>query len=193
MIIGVTGFMRSGKDSIANVLVEDFGFIRHGFADTLKEMAYAIDPIVEVEYGWPPLEIHLSSIVDSEGWEAAKEYPEARRFLQRLGTEGVRNHLGDNIWAQTLLKKLSDPVANYVIPDTRFLNESLTIKVAGGDVWRVVRPGCEASGHASETEMVKIVPDVIIDNSGTLEDLRERVAEALVLTPAPDWIPKEEM
>lgn len=177
MIVGVTGFMRAGKDSIANVLIEEFGFVRHGFADTLKQMAYDINPVIAT---YDSDMFYLAECVDEDGWEYVKDnYPEARRFLQRLGTEGARKNLGDNIWVEALMRRLSDPIKNYVIPDTRFLNEARAIRSVGGEIWRVERPGCEATGHASESEMLQINPDLTIVNDGTLEELSVLVKGAV--------------
>ena len=50
-IIGLSGFARSGKDEAAKVLVEEFGFKRVGFADKLREVLYALNPLVEVKSG----------------------------------------------------------------------------------------------------------------------------------------------
>ena len=50
MIIGISGYARSGKDSVANILVQDFGFERRAFADKLREALYALNPIIA--YDW---------------------------------------------------------------------------------------------------------------------------------------------
>ena len=46
MIVGITGYAQHGKDTAAQVLVTEFGFVRVGFADALKELALAVNPIV---------------------------------------------------------------------------------------------------------------------------------------------------
>lgn len=39
MIMSLSGFKNSGKDTVAKILVENYGFTRIAFADTLKDMA----------------------------------------------------------------------------------------------------------------------------------------------------------
>lgn len=174
-VIGVTGFMGSGKDTIGNVLVADYGYARYAFADQLKSMALALDPLVPPNPTLPIFEAgnwRLSTIVRRLGWEDAKKHPEIRRFLQVLGTEGVREHLGEDSWIKALRKRIADDYTGrpVVITDVRFPNEAEAIWDWGGVVWRVVRPGHEGNGHASEREITKIVPDaVIVNNAGPLK------------------------
>ena len=47
MIIVLTGYARSGKDSVAKVLVEQYEFTRVAFADKIKDLLVEMDPILE--------------------------------------------------------------------------------------------------------------------------------------------------
>ena len=38
LIIALSGKKRSGKDTVADYLVERFGFVKYGFADPIKEI-----------------------------------------------------------------------------------------------------------------------------------------------------------
>ena len=74
------------------------------------------------------------------------------------------------------------PITMVVVPDVRFKNEMLAIRAAGGRLVRVKRPGAGLSGssgqHVSEQEQTGIADqafDHVIDNSGTLEDLRAKI------------------
>jgi hypothetical protein len=71
-------------------------------------------------------------------------------------------------------------VFGVVIGDCRFRNELKSIREAGGKLIRVIRPGAGLQGsfglHQSEAEMSEIPDsefDVIIQNTGTLEDLKK--------------------
>lgn len=200
-LIGITGYKRSGKDSVAHVLIERYGYTRIAFADTLKEMALDINPVILVEDhellgndeawyrimaapSWSPATrtILLADLVEAVGWEIAKEHHEVRRFLQRLGTEGVRNHLGDDAWlrawhrrAQPIDYSTDGAHPKIVVPDVRFANEANHLRLAGGTIWRVERPGTEPDGHASETELDTIQADMIIHNSGPLAQLDDLI------------------
>ena len=66
MIIGLTGFARSGKDSVAKVLVDQYGFTRVAFADKIRELLYEVNPIVNDS------NFTLQGVVNEFGWEDAK-------------------------------------------------------------------------------------------------------------------------
>lgn len=137
-VIGVTGYAQHGKDTFGQRLVTAHGFKRYAFADALKSMALALDPIVWGDTN--SAHMRLSKIVAQVGWEQAKQHAEVRRFLQVLGTEGVRGHLGDNAWVDALHHKLlvEKPEA-VVITDVRFPNEADFIHALGGKLVRVKR------------------------------------------------------
>lgn len=170
-LIGLTGYMRTGKDSVAALLVAE-GYTKLGFADPLRDMAYAIDPTISLEgvpegLGLAPFEtsVTYTTLLDTIGYEAAKSIPDVRRFLQRLGTEGVRGVLGDSTWVDIAKERALAITRNggkVVFNDVRFPNEADAIHDLGGEVWRTVRPGHEGSGHASETALDAIVPDRIL-------------------------------
>lgn len=176
-LVGVTGRKRAGKDTFAKRLVDQHGFIRMAFADNVRKVALAIDPLVaEVTYaGKYVTHARLSTMVDALGWEKAKEITEVRRILQRIGTEGIRS-LDDGFWIRQVLDNLPDgPV---VITDVRFPNEADAIKKAGGVVIRVNRPGLDESDqHTSESAMDGYLHDWSVANTGTVEALYVKVDE----------------
>lgn len=175
MIIGISGYARSGKDTIAGILAAD-GFARIAFADAIREALYRVNPMVELKDGSLT---DLALVVDDRGWEVAKTLPEVRGYLQRLGTEVGRDMMGEDVWVNVVLRRM---VAgeNYVITDVRYPNEATAIVRAGGRVWRVERPGFgPANSHVSETSMDGWICDAVIVNDGSLEDLERKVREAL--------------
>ncbi len=137
-IIGLTGRAQHGKDTTAEYLVKHYGYERFAFATPLKNMALALNPWVGVNEG-----TRLADLVSIRGWEEAKKDTEVRRFLQTLGTEAVRNYLGEDAWLDAMdvqtQGKLADGKSRIVISDVRFPNELDYIKAWGGDVWRVRR------------------------------------------------------
>ena len=172
LVIGLLGQKQSGKDSFAKYLTEDHAFMRHAYADAMKDSLYALDPYV---FG---ANERLSIITKRMGWDRAKEqYPEVRRLLQRFGTEVGRDILGEDIWTQIMATKLErarKAGANVVVTDVRFLNEASLITAHGGILVRVDRPGLpDEDQHRSEQEWREIKPFATITNSGTLEDLRQ--------------------
>ena len=184
-VVGLMGRKRSGKDTVGQFLVEDHGFQRLAFADILKEVALEIDPWIDWSSGWDPMIDRLSSIVQIEGWDKAKEdHPEVRRFLQELGL-AVR-HQDPDFWVRPIMDKLV-PGGSYVITDVRFPNEFRAVAGSFPNhpfvpvvLARVVRPGLDESDrHESETALDNYVPNWIIRNEGDLAELRGSVTQMI--------------
>jgi hypothetical protein len=76
------------------------------------------------------------------------------------------------------------PPKGIVISDVRFPNEVEAIKAAGGQVWRIIRPGSELPGkagaHVSETALDNFVSGDCISNDSTLESLRAKILAAAI-------------
>lgn len=187
--IALMGRARSGKDSVAARLVGHHNYSRVAFADPLKDMALALDPIITYERaGGGYLPTHLSRVVSWHGWEYAKErYPEVRRTLQRLG-EAVRA-ADPNFWLRLALDRIDSIAGPVVVSDVRYPNEAEALSARGFLVVRIWRPrypadtvdaeGLAARLHISETALDGYVPDVTVVNGGTLADLHTR-ADLLV-------------
>ena len=172
MIIGLTGFARSGKDSVARTLVEQYKFTRVAFADPIRDLLLELDPILDKGN-------RLSSLVTEYGWEIAKSQSEVRRLLQTLGV-GARSIIDQEIWVIKALRSMSDN-KNYVVTDVRFKNEMIVLKLSAAQIWRVERPGVGAiNNHVSESEMSTFEVDQAFINDGSLEDLEAMVKARMV-------------
>ena len=205
MIIGVCGFIGSGKDTIADYLTNFHGFRRESFANSLK------DAVAQV-FGWDRTMLEGRTKQAREWreqidpwWANRLNMPNLtpRWILQYWGTEVCRQGFHDDMWIAALENKLRTSTDNVVISDCRFPNEIKSIKQAGGIVVRVVR-GVEPewydaavsvnrgpngnstwalSGrrleqlgvHASETSWVGTKFNSVLDNNGTLDDLYQQV------------------
>lgn len=191
MIVGIGHQAQRGKDTAGNALVRELGFEKGAFADRLKELAVAIDPIID---GEGPMNVQigrgrLSNIVNREGWEMAKmHYPEVRRFLQALGV-AVRSVIGADTWVDLVLEGHTDD-DDLVITDVRFRNEAEAIKARGGQVVKIDRRlphQIVGYTHESETELADWEFDHVFDNNGTVVDLENAVVgwvKALRTPPA---------
>ena len=169
MLIGLTGYAQSGKDTVAEYLVEHYGYRRIAFADPLREALYRLDPKVTIA---DMVGVSLKVAVDGLGWENVKvDSAEVRGMLQRMGTEVGREMFGQNFWVDLAMKGVSK-FDKVVFTDVRFPNEYKSIKEREGTVWRVERLGVGAvNNHASETAMDDIRVDGIITNNSTKDDL----------------------
>jgi hypothetical protein len=178
MLIGLTGKAQAGKDTVAAHLVNNYGFTRVAFADSLREMLYALDPIVaEDGLGY----IRLVELVDSLGWDEAKQVPEVRALLQRMGTDAVRAQ-DENFWVRRACEKIVSAGGNVVVTDVRFPNEADAIGFMEGTVVEITRPGAGLAGtngsHVSESAMERWLDSyfsVQIANDSTLAVLHARV------------------
>jgi len=162
MIIGLSGYARSGKDTVAKVLVNHYGFECVSFADPIRKILYAIDPKINGN--------SLVDLVDEYGWDIAKQNPEVREMLQYLGYS-ARVHIYKDVWIMAAFSKMRED-RNYVIADVRFQNEAEVIQSHQGHIWRIERPGIEpVNSHVSEWELDKFDFDNILLNDGTVEQL----------------------
>lgn len=183
-LIGLSGYAQSGKDTTANILIDEFGFTRVAFADALREALYSLNPIVrhvsKMSGGW---DIRVQDFVDEIGWDRAKvQEPEIRALLQRLGTEVGRNLLGDNIWVKLAMAKVQEIPGPVVITDMRFPNEYDAVAAYLGERWRIERPGTEpVNAHPSETALDGYPFDEYIKNEGSLDDLYDQVVLAMTV------------
>ena len=182
MIVGLTGRKRSGKSTVARLLVERHGFRELSFAARLKRMAADVNPMVHyidtldlsdtdrelLANGVTPGPVYLLDALRVLGEERAKDkLPEVRRFYQRLGTEGVRDNIGEDTWVNLAEREIR--AAGYarrlVFPDVRFGNEARLIRWFGGTVVEVQRPAAisdTADNHRSER--LEVTPDRVVTN-----------------------------
>lgn len=194
MIIGICGFIGSGKDTAADYLCNSHNFKRESFASTLK------DAVANV-FGWNR-ELLEGRTGQSRLWREETDLWWSQRLgmhitprfiLQNWGTNVLRAHFHDDIWIASLENKLRTAKDNIVISDCRFPNEITGLKAQGAKVVWVQRgiiphwysiaeqanrgdtkamAWLENEGiHASEYSWAGTHFDQIIDNNGSIENL----------------------
>ena len=199
MIIGICGFIGSGKDTAADYLVNFYEFRRESFASTLKDAVSAV-------FGWDRdlLEGRTKAAREwreqvDPWWANRLNKPQLtpRWVLQYWGTEVCRVGFHDDMWIASLENKLRKSSDHVVISDCRFPNEIKSIKDAGGRViwvqrgelpsWHIMAAKAnqgdifaaeklKALGvHASETAWVGTDFDCIIDNNGSIDNLYQQL------------------
>ena len=107
MIVGVLGFMSSGKGTVGEILAEGMGFVPLSFADSLKDAVSAI-------FGWDRALLEGDTKESREfretvDWFWSKKFSKditPRYILQQFGTEVCRNNLLDSIWVDSLERKI---------------------------------------------------------------------------------------
>ncbi len=173
MIIGLSGYAQTGKDTVAEHLISKYNYRRIAFADPIRKALYKLDPLVGVgEFN----SVHLRSAVDGMGWEETKRIsPETRRLLQVLGTEVGREMFGPDFWVNQAMNGVGK-FDKAVFTDVRFPNEYRAIKAREGMVIRIVKPGTGAvNGHASETALDNFSFDATIVNDGSIYELSQKI------------------
>jgi hypothetical protein len=201
-VIGLGGKLRHGKDTVADHLVDEHGWVKFGMSDALAEALYTLDPIINADpfytrvrflgiplwrklSGWTY--VRYAKLADDVGYTEAKTDIEVRRLLQVLGTEVGRKQLSDgNLWTDIMKRKVRDAIESgapgVAITGIRFPNELQMVRELGAESWWVERPSLEDgenSGHASENSVSAVDFDVVVLNDSTLTDLYDRV-DALV-------------
>jgi hypothetical protein len=204
MIIGICGFIGSGKDTVADFLVNFHEFRRESFASTLKDSVAAV-------FGWDRTLLEGRTAEAREWreqvdpwWAERLDMPTLtpRWVLQYWGTEVARKSFHDDIWIASLENKLRNSKDNIVISDCRFPNEIQAIKKAGGQIVWVQRGALpewyddavsanqgnniginsmkQRKIHASEWAWLGNEFDHVIDNNGTIDELFKQ-AQSLVI------------
>lgn len=176
MLIGLTGYAQSGKDTLAQILVNEYGFVRVAFADKIREFLYDMNPMIDTIAFEP---IFLKDRVDRDGWEKAKQNPHIRRALQNAGVS-ARKNFGEDFWVQAAFSDVRHS-QKIVVTDVRFKNEADWIKkFENSHIWRVKRNGVDAiNNHVSESEMDGYPVDQIFTNNGSIEDLKELLTKRM--------------
>lgn len=170
MIIGLAGYARSGKDTLASMMVSNYDFKQIAYADALKNILKATNPLLD-EDGMRLNE--ALSYFGEDDLKSSKYGGEYRRLCQKLGTEGIRKNIGESTWINVVKDSISaDPESDWVVTDCRFANEIQAVKDLGGQVLWVHRPGVDpVNSHSSDNSISERDADEIIYNMGTKADM----------------------
>lgn len=203
MLVGVLGFIGSGKGTVGDLLGKTYDFEQVSFAEHLKD-------VTSTMFDWPR---HLLE-GDTEESRKFREEPDAfwskkmnkpftpRLALQLMGTEAGRKVFHENFWVLSLEKKISNKSGNFVVTDVRFKNEidwvhqnngilievrrgitphwyNIAAKANSGNshalIWMLENSGI----HESEWRWIGHDIDHVIYNDKSLADLIENVKECL--------------
>jgi hypothetical protein len=176
LLIGLTGYAGSGKDTVREILEERHEIDGIAFADPIRDMLSALFDSIGVDNEW---------MTDRDRKEVP--IPEIgasyRTLAQQLGTEWGRA-INPDLWLKIAAAKIAmytkHDSRGVVISDVRFPNEAAWVKAQGGVIWRIIRPGVEpVRAHASEDLIASLPYDYVIDNSDSIDRLKHAVGAAL--------------
>lgn len=178
MIIALTGYKRSGKDTVGAMVSKLLCLPTYSLAGPLKEA-------VRTLFKWT--EEHTDGFLKETIDPDYGVTP--RSMMQYVGTELMQYNIpaafplfeetiGRTFWCQRLSE---DMKGSGVITDVRFPHEVDFFRERGETVIviRISRNNCYGDSHASEREIDNILPDYIILNNGTLNELFENVQNVL--------------
>lgn len=176
LIIGVSGKKGSGKDTLANILVKKYGFIKRSFAEALKSGVrkdfdltkdHTDGKLKELPTKFINTKYHQSDgCLKTEYWTPRDIMVEYGQFFRKFNP---------NYWVDSVFDNLKhiDPFKNYpklirvVISDVRFKNEADRIREEGGYVARLDRKlelniYKTISDDVSETDLDNYTPDFLL-------------------------------
>lgn len=199
MLIGILGRINSGKDTVARELVETYGFRQDSFASTLKDITAQIFGWDRELLSGGSAESRAFREEVDEWWAEQLGMPNftPRLALQLIGTDVFRNNFHTDIWVLSAMRRYKEG-ENVVISDARFPNEVQIIRSLGGHIiqvdrgeepewWPIAKGAAEGREvalkameehykiHASEWAWANEIPDELIHNDGTLEQLYSMV------------------
>ena len=201
-IIALSGYAKSGKNTVAGIiqylltkspinlaestlkeysinqwwLEGESGWEQKGFADKLKEVASLLTGIPIEKFH--DQNFKLTNLPPQ--WNNHGMPMTVREFLQKLGTDALRDGLHPNTWVNALMSEYK-PDLNWIITDCRFINEANAVKKENGIIVRVNRMGIvPVNDHSSETGLDGYEFDHVIENYGNFNDLVLKVQALLI-------------
>ena len=178
MLIGLCGKKGAGKSSAANILA-GWGGIEFAFAEPLKQ-------IILLAFPWVPAAALYGTEAEKNEVIPGLEIS-GRRLMQTMGTEVFRDTIpglipgAKNIWVDNMAYRLEKNAGKFIIvSDVRFPDEAQLIRNRGGYLIRIERgAGGEIDKHPSEAG--DFIPDYIVENRGTLEELADQLSNIVNL------------
>ena len=171
VIVAISGKKGSGKDTVADFLVQEFNFTKLSFAAPLKEVCcilFSMDPM------------YFEHRELKESWKHPETDMTPREILQYVGSDLMRKSF-PNIWINIMKKKLHDRTKNYVISDLRFTNEYEFLRTLDHVTFLNMKRGSieTKDTHISENGLTVNDDFKIIENQGTKEELYDKIKKLL--------------
>lgn len=191
LLIGICGEKRSGKDTMADYLCNNYAFVKYALADPMKkgvqEMFGFTDKqlwgedehkeSIDERYGVSPRKVMQKFASELFQFDIYKLLPEIEKKIERRLFWVYRFRA----WYK---KEMESKIKlNVVVSDVRFPHEADPIKEMNGIIIKVVRNNknnnLQKDNHMSETEMIEIKEDYLIVNNGTKKDYYKKIDDVI--------------
>lgn len=200
--IAICGKANSGKNTTANLILQELAKIKNKESLISKTIAFA-DPIKEIIIKMFPRKAYSEFLY---GRSECRSYPilgandfngndlTYRQALIDIGTMGRKYN--PNIWVDcfdatyqnillnnNVLKLLGEATEALIVPDLRFKEELEFLKKENFYLIRLKRNEVTVINHASETVQETFLDsefNYVIDNNGTIDDLRKNISENII-------------
>lgn len=200
ILIGIAGAKGSGKNTFAQLCID---YLRQAHGREAFEMSWAellkVSAAESLGLSFDSIDGYLEwadkfkeeGSVTTEWWNPTKikngieQYIgsqsivqiSGREFLQNYGTEAHREIFDDDFWVNAFWTTNDFREDDIVfICDTRFENEARSIKEHNGLIIQIANDKVDSAAndtHASEVPLAGEYIDIIVDNNGSLEDLKK--------------------
>lgn len=177
-IIALCGYKGSGKDTIANYLVEKYNYKHYKISDKLKE-------IIKILFDLSDNDLEEKKEKVNDKWNTTP-----RRLMQFIGTDMFQYKLQEllpninrdfwikSLFTKDLMNKINNENYKIVISDLRFLHEYEIISnlYVSYSILKVKNNRIEQNdNHISENEFNQININGIINNNSNLETLYNNI------------------
>lgn len=175
-LISLSGKSASGKDTVAQILADAYGYQRVAIADPIKQYVGELFELTE-EQLWGDLRNQLDGRLGLA----------PREIYQRFGD--FCREIDPRVWIRRWRRAVEEqPRAGKLVvcTDVRTPEELSSVRELGGESWLILRSNAGAPGKMEEhvTEQALTASgsgrfDVVIRNNGTLDELEAAVVHRI--------------
>lgn len=178
IIIALCGKKRCGKDTVANYICDKYPEYKN------LKISQQLKDIIKIMFDFndDQIESDLKDIIDPI-WNITP-----RKTMQFVGTELMQYEIqkilpdiGRLFWIKSFINKnILNNTNKIIITDLRFLHEYEELKKYNAIIVKIEKnENQNEDSHSSELEYLKIPADYVINNEGSLDDLKINVNKCL--------------
>lgn len=177
-VIAISGPKGSGKDTVGQLIKELLPDSARtiAFADPIKSVMqhlFALDPSTPEEYDTFK-RTDLRFVLDGHCYTSIA----GRHLVREIGM--LMRSYDEQQFVRYVQEQIKiHPNKLWVVTDLRFQNELESMRSIGAKIVKVTREGFDYDGHVTETGFDDSEVDIIINNDGDQEKLKQTVADML--------------